>query len=335
MKRILPISAALMLATTSIAVAQDAAGVLASAQQAMGLAGATSLSITANGSLKDNGEAAGGNAPVPVVAEYQLDLDLAAPGSRLRIHRTNPDGTELGYGGTELQFVSGDYVWQVFTGQSMPAGGGGGGPPPGGGGGAPPDGAGGPPAGGAPPAGAGGPPAGGAPPAGAGGPPADGAAAGGPPPGFGAPSGPPPKPEDTFEGAGGPTVLTGALAEARQVQLALTPAGFVALATKSNPTATSEGDDQVVSFSTTNGTEIAGTFGADGLLKEVNSVDPLTGQPLKASFEGYQQFGGLTYPSTITQTEDGTVVASLTVTALRGAIEVISVPASVASYEGP
>lgn len=310
-KIIIPISAALILALSSPVSAQDAASVLAEAEQALGLEGATALTLTARGSLQDTGEAAGGNAPVPVVSEYVLDLDLTTPANRLRIHRTNPDGSELRYGATELQFVSGNYVWQVFSGQSFP-----------------PPGAGGPPGepGGAPP---GGDPA-------TGGPPPDGDAnAGGPPPGFGAPSGPPPKPEDTFDKAGGPTVLTGTLAQARQAQIALTPAGFLTLARKNNATIGSDGDNQVVSFSA-NGQEFAGTISGEGLLTEVATIDPLSGLSLTATFSNYQQFGTVTYPSTVVHLEGDVTVANLTVVTVEvGPIPEITVPESVSGYDGP
>lgn len=119
------------LAVAPVVFAQNAQAVLDAAQNAMGIATMRSLHLMASGTLADAGEAYGGNAPRPIVKEYEADIDFATPAMRLRLHRTNPDGTELTHGGEETQFVSGMYAWDqppVSRRANNPAEGGG--PPP-------------------------------------------------------------------------------------------------------------------------------------------------------------------------------------------------------------
>jgi len=40
---------------------------------------------------------------------------------RLLIHRTNPDGTRLFYGSLQVQFVSGNYAWDLWNTEDAPA----------------------------------------------------------------------------------------------------------------------------------------------------------------------------------------------------------------------
>lgn len=146
MKAIMFILSSVALAGT--AAAQDAQTLLQSAQMVMGIQGMKSMRLEASGYLADTGEAAGGDAPHPFVKDYDADIDFATPSMRLRIHRTNPDGTALTYGSEEIQFLSGTYAWDQYPGEKRgPI------PPPG----PAQNRAGAPPGGGAPPAG---PPAG-------------------------------------------------------------------------------------------------------------------------------------------------------------------------------
>ncbi len=115
MKATLLIVSGLLLAGNAIA--QDAQTVLAAAQAAMGITGMRSIRFTASGYLADTGMAAGGNAPHPFVKSYEADIDFATPSLRVRIHRTNPDGTALAYGSEESQSFSGSYAWDQYPGE--------------------------------------------------------------------------------------------------------------------------------------------------------------------------------------------------------------------------
>lgn len=97
--------------------AQDAQTVLRAAQEAMGITHMKSMRFSASGYLAETGEAAGGNAPRPFVKDYEADIDFATPSMRLRIHRTNPDGTALAYGSEEIQSFSGTYAWDEYPGE--------------------------------------------------------------------------------------------------------------------------------------------------------------------------------------------------------------------------
>lgn len=271
------LGAAILLTLPSAALARDARGMLQASREAMGLSAATAITVTAHGDIKDTGEAAGGNAPRPVVESYEQALDLQTPAMHLRIHRTNPDGTELLYGSEENQFVSGQYVWQQYAANIPPAD--------------------------APP-GAGAPPGGGA------------------PPGVEAPPG------------GGPTIITNNLAELRQAQIWLNPAGFIAAALAADASLAEEGGNQVVTFTTGDAQTFAGTFDGQNLLTTISTTDPLTGEVLEAVFMDYSDFNGLSFPAHIAHYEGGETLLDLVVTAVDTSSAVdIEVPKAVTAYQ--
>lgn len=289
---------AVLLALPSATFAQDAQGILRAAQEAMGLSELSAITIIAHGDLKDTGEAAGGNAPRPVVESYGQALDLQTPAMQLRIHRTNPDGTALIYGSEESQFVSGNYVWQEYT-PNVPPG------PPGGGGPLPGDA----PAQGAPPAGVPDPaPRGTRPPDAQGG------------PGGGFPT-------------AAPIVITNNLAELRRAQIWLNPAGFIAAALAGDATISEAGGNKVVTFTVGKQQTFAGTFDGANLLTGISTTDPLTGEVLEAAFTDYQDFGGVSFPVHIVHREGREAILDLVVTAVDASSSVVvAVPEAVAAY---
>jgi len=308
------VAGVLVLAGGMLASAQDARSVLEAAQTAMGISTLTSLYFDARGTLADTGEAGGGNAPRPVVKSYTADVTFATPAMRLLIHRTNPDGTPLRYGAIEILFVSGSYAWDMFNAEDSPPparGGGPGGPPPGGVGGP----------GGPPPAGAALPPGGGpAQPGGAGpaGPPGGGAAAargGAGAPGAAGPGrgGPP----VLAPGRGGPIARRANIAAVRRMQILLTPPGFIKAALQNNATVSSAGGNTLITFTTPDGQKVTGTLNAMRLVSKVATTNPVTNAPVEANFSNYRTFDGMRFPSHIVQLEGGTMVADLTVTAVR------------------
>ncbi|MGB7218294.1 MAG: hypothetical protein WBD07_05755 [Vicinamibacterales bacterium] len=314
-----------VLAFAASAFAQNAQAVLDSAQNAMGITTMTSMYLVANGTLADTGEAAGGNAPRPIVKTYEADVHFGTPAMRLLIHRTNPDGTRLFYGSLQVQFVSGNYAWDLWNTEDAPAPARGG-PPPGAGGppGAPP-GAGGPP--GLPPAG--GPVAGGGPPAGAGPPGAGAPARAGGPGGPGGAAGP-------GAGRGGPTIRESSVAATRRTQILLTPPGFIKAALQNNAAVTTQGASRLITF-TAQGQQYVGALNAMNVLTKITTTNPARNNvPVETTFTMYRSFGGVRFPSRIVQTEGGVEVLKLTVTDVKANQAIaVTVPANVQQPQAP
>jgi hypothetical protein len=273
------------------AAAQNARAMIDAAQQAMGIRGLTSFGLTANGTLADTAEAWGGNAPQPIVQRYEAAYDVSTPAMRLRIVRTNPDGTALRHGTEELQFLSGNTAWDQ---------------PPASRGAAPPAAPGGGPAL-APAPGVGAPPGAGAPPAG----------------GAGRRGGGPPAP-----GRGGPVMRTYGAVPTRRMQILLTPAGFLAAALQYNATASAQGNERAIAFTTPEGQRYEGRLDRSGLLTRIMTTNPAKTDALVAvTLSMYRMFDGVSYPSRIVQTEGGVEVLNLTVTDVRpGVPPDVSVP---------
>lgn len=253
----------------------------------MGIRGLTSLALTANGTLADTAEAWGGNAAQPIVQRYEAAYTFSTPAMRLRIVRTNPDGTALRHGTEELQFLSGYTAWDsppVSRGAGPPPGAAGGGPGPA-----------------APGAGA-------AP--GAAAPPGAGALPGG---GAGRRGGGPPGP-----GRGGPVMRTYGAVPTRRMQILLTPAGFLAAARQNNAAASTQGGDRTMTFTTPEGQRYEGRLDRSGLLTRITTTNPAKNNaPVAVTLSMYQMFNGVSYPSRIVQTEGTVEALNLTVTDVR------------------
>jgi ketosteroid isomerase-like protein len=291
-----PRAAARPAAGVAQAPTQDARALVDQAQQAMGIRGLTSLGLTANGTLADTAEAWGGNAPQPIVQRYEAAFDFATPAMRLRIVRTNPDGTPLKHGTEERQFLSGNTAWDQPP--ASPRGGGAPGAP-----GFEPGPAGAP--GGAPP----GPGAPAGPPANAGG--AGGRRGSGPP----------------GAGRGGPVIRTASAVPARRMQILLTPPGFLAAARQYSATAGTQGGGRTMTFTTPEGQRYEGRLDRSGLLTRIATTNPANTTPVSVTLSMYRTFNGVRYPSRIVQTEGAVEVLNLTVTDVRpGVAPDITVP---------
>jgi len=111
---------------------------------------------------------------------------------------------------------------------------------------------------------------------------------------------------------------------AQQVDLWLTPAGFLREAAKSNAVASSKSMNgkkyTVVSFSAPNQAKFNGYIDEDNLLSRVETwIDtPMLGDTLlEVTYNGYKDFGGVKFPTSIVQKQGGYPTLDLTVTDVK------------------
>src|ERR1700730_7226129 len=110
-----------------------------------------------------------------------------------------------------------------------------------------------------------------------------------------------------------------AAAEERQIQIWLTPHGFLKAALENNATAKKGKGGTVVSFTT-------GKFKVDGTIDSQNMVtktetwiaNPVLGDmPVETTYSGYKDFSGVKFPTTIVQKQGGSPVLELTVSSMN------------------
>lgn len=121
-------------------------------------------------------------------------------------------------------------------------------------------------------------------------------------------------------GPGGAAAPAPAAVEARQVQLAISPHGFVKAALAASPTVASRTVDgkrlTVVSFTWKGKYKVNGYINDQNLLEKVETwmPDPLLGDMLvENSFSDYRDFSGVKFPGRIVQKQGGFPVLDLTV----------------------
>jgi len=134
-----------------------------------------------------------------------------------------------------------------------------------------------------------------------------------------------------------PVPQLGAAAE-RQLQIWLTPSGFLKAAMENNATAKKGIMGTVISFKT-------GKFTVDGTIDAQNLVvrtetwipNPVLGDMLvETNFSGYKDFGGVKFPTTIVQKQGGFPVLELTVTSVKANPGLdVAVPESVKTASAP
>lgn len=130
-----------------------------------------------------------------------------------------------------------------------------------------------------------------------------------------------------------------AAAEERQLQIWMTPHGFLRAAAAGNPTVTSrtEGSAKidVVSFTAMNKFKVMGTIDAQGLVTGVETVfpNPVMGDmPYAFKYTDYKDFGGVKFPRHIVQSGGGFAVNDFTVTGVQTTVTAdLKVPANVQS----
>jgi glyoxylase-like metal-dependent hydrolase (beta-lactamase superfamily II) len=138
-------------------------------------------------------------------------------------------------------------------------------------------------------------------------------------------------------GANGAPVAQPAAAEARQLQIWLTPHGFVKAALQSTDAMLSKAADgtSVVTFSALGKYKLAGTIDGQNMVSKVETTvaDPLLGDmPLVATYSDYKDYSGVKFPSKIVQTQGGFAVWDIAVTAVQpNAPADLPVPAPVQS----
>ncbi len=110
----------------------------------------------------------------------------------------------------------------------------------------------------------------------------------------------------------------------RQLQILLTPHGFLRAALQNSPTL-SDGTDggkkvNVITFMDSNGHKIVGDIDDQGMVTKVDTwmANPVLGDMLvESTFSDYKDFGGLKFPSHFVQTQGGFPVLDLTITAAK------------------
>ena len=106
-----------------------------------------------------------------------------------------------------------------------------------------------------------------------------------------------------------------AAAEERQLQIWITPHGFVKAAMENNATAKKGNGGTVVSF-TEGKFKINGTIDSAGMVTKTETWIPnpvLGDMPVETTYTGYKDFNGVKFPSMIVQKEGGSPVLQLTV----------------------
>lgn len=137
-------------------------------------------------------------------------------------------------------------------------------------------------------------------------------------------------------GAGGP-VAQPATAESRQLQIWLTPHGFVQAAMNASDTTLAKAADgsTVIAFTALGKYKVSGTIDSQNMITKVETMipDPVLGDmPVVTTYAGYKDYGGVKFPTRIVQTQGGFPVWDINVTSVQpNAPADLPVPAPVAS----
>ena len=131
-----------------------------------------------------------------------------------------------------------------------------------------------------------------------------------------------------------------AAAEDRQLQILLTPHGFLQAASAAgNATAKKSRKGTVVSFTALGKYKLDGTIDAQNMVTQVETTipNPLMGDTaVVATYAEYKDYAGVKFPTKIKQTQGGGAVADLTIADVKpNAPADLPVPAAVASFAPP
>jgi glyoxylase-like metal-dependent hydrolase (beta-lactamase superfamily II) len=116
----------------------------------------------------------------------------------------------------------------------------------------------------------------------------------------------------------------------RQLQIWLTPIGFLKAASAGHAAMKTQGANKVVAFMTADGHKIEGTIDARNLIVKTETwIDnPVLGDmPIVTTFANYAAFSGVKFPTRIVQTEGGYPVLELAVSAVK--------PNGAAAFDAP
>ena len=134
-----------------------------------------------------------------------------------------------------------------------------------------------------------------------------------------------------------PVPQMGAAAE-RQLQIWLTPNGFLKAALENNATMRKGTVGTVITFKTGKFT-VNGTIDADNMVTRTETwlPNPVLGDmPVETVYSGYKDFGGVKFPASIVQSQGGFPVLELTVTSAKANPGLsVSVPEAVKTASAP
>lgn len=124
----------------------------------------------------------------------------------------------------------------------------------------------------------------------------------------------------------------------RALALWATPVGFMKAAMANNATTKPSGSSTEVSF-TVGGRRMTGTISRQGQVEKVQTwIDhPIVGDMLvETTYTGYKDFGGVTFPSRIVQTQDGYPSLDITIASVTANPAAdITVPQNVRAFQPP
>lgn len=136
-----------------------------------------------------------------------------------------------------------------------------------------------------------------------------------------------------------PTPATPAATTERQLQLWLTPHGFLKGALANKATAKKSGKATLVTFTALGKYRVVGTISADNLVEKVEARldNAVLGDMLvETAYSGYRDFGGFKFPAKIVQKQGGHPVLDLTVTEAKANVSLdLTVPDTVRQATPP
>jgi len=135
------------------------------------------------------------------------------------------------------------------------------------------------------------------------------------------------------------TPAAAAAATERQLQMWLTPHGFLKGALANKATAKKSGKATLVTFTALGKYRVVGTISADNLVEKVESwLDNavLGDMHVETTYGGYRDFGGFKFPTKLTQKQGGHPVLDLTVTEAKANVALdLTVPDTVRQATPP
>jgi glyoxylase-like metal-dependent hydrolase (beta-lactamase superfamily II) len=125
----------------------------------------------------------------------------------------------------------------------------------------------------------------------------------------------------------------------RQLQIWLTPPGFLKAAMANQATVRTEGGNTIVTFTMPDKRRMTGVIDAQYMITKIETTmdnTVLGDMPVEATFSDYKSFGNVKFPARIVQSQGGHPVLELTVTSVKpDGAAAIEVPASARGTQAP
>jgi glyoxylase-like metal-dependent hydrolase (beta-lactamase superfamily II) len=125
----------------------------------------------------------------------------------------------------------------------------------------------------------------------------------------------------------------------RQLQIWLTPVGFLKAAIANHATVKTQGPNKMVAFVTSDRHKVEGTINGQNLITKTETwidIPVLGDMPIVTTFSNYARFGDVKFPTRILQTEGGYPVLALAVGDVKpNGAATIDVPANVRGVQLP